>query len=153
MTLIFLVLLGLFLLFLELFVVPGVTFVGIAGALFLGAAIYFIFDLYGSSYGILSLILTSILSAAVIYRSVKTRFWKKFSLNQAIDAKVNEIENIEALIGQQGKALSALRPSGKALINGQLLEVQVADGFVDAASVIEVVSVNDKKVYVKPINK
>lgn len=153
MTLIFLVLLGLFLLFLELFVVPGVTFVGLAGALFLGAAIYFIFDLYGSSYGILSLVLTSILSAFVIYRSVKTRFWKKFSLNEAIDAKVNEIDDIEALQGQQGKAISALRPSGKAMIHGKLIEVQVADGFVDAGTAVEVVLISDQKVYVKPINK
>ncbi len=151
LTLAFLILLGLFLLFVELFVVPGITFVGIIGTLLLAVAIYFIFDMYGQTAGISSLVAVTGLSGFVIYRSVQTRFWKRFSLKDAIESKVNDRAAGEITVGMEGETISALRPMGTARFHGTTYEVQIADGMLDAGHKIVVVNADDQKIIVKPI--
>jgi len=151
LTLVFLLVLGLLLLFLELFVVPGVTFVGIAGALFLGVAIYYIFSIYGTLAGVISVTVLSLVSAYVIVRSIRTRFWRRFSLKEAIDSKVNVVEVGEIAMGMQGVAVSALRPMGTARFHNKLYEVLAEDGLIDSGQAIQVVSFNDQKIIVKPL--
>lgn len=151
LTLVFLIVLGLLLLFLELFVVPGVTFVGIAGAIFLAVAIYHIFSLYGTAVGLISVAVLSLLSVYVIVRSIRTRFWRRFSLKEAIDSKVNVVEAGEIMVGMQGEAISALRPMGTARFHNKLYEVLTEEGLIDSGQAVVVVSFNDQKIIVKPL--
>ncbi len=150
-TLVFLLALGLLLLFLELFVVPGVTFVGIAGTLFLGVAIFYIFSIYGAVTGWLSVAAITLLSAFVIVRSIRSRFWTKFSLKDAIDSKVNVLDAGEITVGMQGEAVSALRPMGTARFQNKLYEVLAEDGLINSGQAVEVVGFSDQKIIVKPL--
>lgn len=151
LTLVFLIVLGLLLLFLELFVVPGVTFVGIAGALFLGVAVYYIFDIYGAIVGWLSVAVLTLLSTYVIVRSIRSRFWRRFSLKEAIDGKVNEVAFGEIYPGLEGLTISSLRPMGTARFNNKPYEVMAEDGLVDSGKAVVVVSYTDQKIIVKPL--
>lgn len=151
LTLVFLLVLGLLLLFLELFVVPGVTFVGIAGTIFLGVAIFYIFAIYGAVTGWLSVAAISLFSAFVIVRSIRSRFWTKFSLKEAIDSKVNVVAAGEITVGMEGVTVSALRPMGSARFQGKLYEVQVEDGLIDSGQAVVVVGYVDQKIIVKPL--
>ena len=150
LTLVFLLVLGLLLLFLELFVVPGVTFVGIAGTIFLGVAIFYIFSIYGAVAGWLSVAVITLLSVFVIVRSIRSRFWTKFSLKEAIDGKVNVVEAGEISMGMEGVTVSALRPMGTARFHGKMYEVQVEDGLIDSGKAVVVVGYADQKIIVKP---
>ncbi len=150
-TLIFLVLLGLFLLFLELFIVPGVTFVGIAGIILLGFGIYYVYALYGALVGNISLLVTGALSVFVIVRSVKTRFWKRFSLDEQIDAKANELP-VSIQLGETAVTLSRMRPSGTIKIHDFEVEAELIDGFAEPGTAVEIVSVDGMKILVKKLN-
>ncbi len=150
-TLIFLVLLGLFLLFLELFIVPGVTFVGIAGIILLGFGIYYVYELYGALVGNISLLVTGALSVFVIVRSVKTRFWKRFSLDEQIDAKANELP-VSIQLGETAVTLSRMRPSGTIKMHDFEVEAELIDGFAEPGTAVEIVSVDGMKILVKKLN-
>jgi len=152
LTIIFLILLGLLLLFAELFVVPGMTVVGIAGLLFLGAGVWFTYDAYGFFAGNIALILTICLSAVVLIRSFRSRFWEKFQLKDAINSKANnddEQDENPIAVSEHGLALSALRPTGTARFGKRVREVECISGFAAAGQAITVVRREGNRIYVK----
>ena len=55
------------------------------------------------------------------------------------------------LVGQRGITVTALRPSGIALVDGRRVDVATEAEFVDKGSEIEVVSVNGVKILVKKV--
>ena len=67
----------------------------------------------------------------------------------AIDGKANVLEEGAVKIGDSGKTISRLNPTGKALINKLPLEVQTQDGFIDEEKDIVVTKVLQNKIYVK----
>lgn len=151
-TLIFLVLLGLFLLFLELFIVPGVTFVGIAGIILLGFGIYYTYELYGALVGNISLLVTGALSVFVIVRSVKTRFWKRFSLNEQINSKANELP-FTFQPGETALTVSRMRPQGTIKLHEFEVVAELIDGFAEPGTAVEIVSVDGMKILVKNLTQ
>lgn len=151
-TLIFLVLLGLFLLFLELFIVPGVTFVGIAGIILLGFGIYYTYELYGALVGNISLLVTGALSVFVIVRSVKTRFWKRFSLNEQINSKANELP-FTIQPGETAVTVSRMRPQGTIKLHEFEVEAELIDGFAEPGTAVEIVSIDGMKILVKNLTQ
>ncbi|MDQ0507600.1 NfeD-like C-terminal, partner-binding [Aedoeadaptatus ivorii] len=54
-------------------------------------------------------------------------------------------------VGDRGRSVSPLRPSGTAEIDGKRLSVQSVTGFVDANRPLEVVSVTGNQIYVKEV--
>lgn len=149
-VLIFVIALGLLLLFAELFIVPGLTFVGIAGALLLGVGVWQVYELYGMLTGHLALFFMSVLSGWVVWKSFKTRFWKKFELHQQIDGKTAEdAEALGLTPGQVGKCITALRPQGTAKFGELQVEVESLGGWVDKGTEIEIALIEGKKVFIK----
>lgn len=150
LVLIFVIALGFLLLFAELFIVPGVTFVGIAGTLLLGVGVWQIYELYGTITGHLSLLVMLLLSTWVIWKSFKTRFWKKFELHQQIESKsAEDAEQLGLQPGQAGKATTALRPQGTVKFGAIQVEVESLSGWVDRGSVVEISHLEGKKVFIK----
>lgn len=152
LTIVFLILLGLLLLFAELFVVPGVTIVGIAGLLFLGAGVWFTYDAFGFWAGNIALVLTIGVSAVVLIRSFRSRFWEKFQLTDAINSKANDDDEKDenpVALDEIGLALSALRPTGTARFGKRIREVECISGFAAAGQSIQVIRREGNKIYVK----
>jgi membrane-bound ClpP family serine protease len=152
LTIVFLILLGLLLLFAELFVVPGMTVVGIAGLLFLGAGVWFTYDAFGFLAGNISLVLTIGVSAVVLIRSFRSRFWEKFQLTDAIKSKANDDDEKDenpVALDEMGLALSALRPTGTARFGKRIREVECISGFAAAGQSIQVIRREGNKIYVK----
>lgn len=149
-VLLFAILLGLALLFAELFIVPGVTVVGVAGLLFLGVGVWQIYEQYGNTAGHLSLVVLSLVSAWVVWKALRTKFWKNFELNQQIDSKTTaDAEALGLVSGQEGKAMSALRPMGKARFGTTEVEVESVDGWIDQGLNVKIVALEGQKVFVK----
>jgi membrane-bound ClpP family serine protease len=150
LVILFVIALGLLLLFAELFIVPGVTFVGLAGALLLGLGVWHIYEQYGTLTGHLALLVLSILSGWVIWRSFKTRFWKKFELQQQIVGKsAVDAETLGLVPGQLGKAMTALRPQGTVKFGTLQIEVESLSGWVDKGTEVEIAQLEGKKVFIK----
>lgn len=150
LVLIFVIALGLLLLFAELFVVPGVTFVGLAGAILLAVGVWQVYEMYGALTGHLSLLVMSLLSGWVVWKSFKTRFWKKFELHQQIDSKTaDDASELGLQPGQSGKAITALRPHGTVKFGNLQIEVESLSGWVDRGMEVEIAHLEGKKVFIK----
>lgn len=149
-VLLFVISLGLALLFAELFVVPGVTFVGIAGALLLGVGVWQVYEQYGAVAGHISLLLMALASTWVVWKSLKTRFWRNFELVQQIESKSSpDAADLGLIIGQEGKTITALRPQGTVKFGQMQVEVESVDGWIDQGKTVVISFLEGKKIFIK----
>lgn len=154
---------GVILLVVELFVVPGFGFVGISGILAiifsLGAALVGNVGLDFPELELISqaiwtlaitLVLTILLISSLARYLPENRLFSKLVLSESTDTASGYLTYTEHddLLGLQGKALSSLRPAGTVLIDGKRYDV-VSDGdFIDKGQEVKVVEVVGGKVIV-----
>lgn len=151
-TVISLILFGLFLVVAEIIFVPGTTLVGIVGFIFLITGIGFSFNYFGSETGWIIVGVTSVASGLILYYSFKVNVWSRFSLKSSIDSKVNEGELDALTVGAEGETVSALRPIGKAEIENKMYEVKTLGEYLDSGSKIRVIKIVSNQIIVEPIN-
>lgn len=151
-TVISLILFGLFLVVAEIIFVPGTTLVGIVGFVFLITGIGFSFNYFGSETGWTTVGITSVASGLILYYSFKANVWSRFSLKSAINSKVNEGELDLLVVGAEGQTVSALRPIGKAEIGNKMYEVKTLGEYLDSGSKIRIIKIESNQIIVEPIN-
>jgi membrane-bound ClpP family serine protease len=61
---------------------------------------------------------------------------------------MDQLEGIVIKDGDSGKSVSRLAPSGKAIINNEIVEVHTFGEFIDQEVEITVISVKDNKIFV-----
>ena len=151
MTLIItLLILGALLLFLET-LLPGMI-AGIIGFLCLMAAVILGYRDFGYQTG--SLILAGVLVGLVL----GTWCWLTFFPNSRVAKKfisqgaVGElgVEKLELLNGT-GVALTQLRPSGTAKINGKRVDVVTEGGLIERGTAVKVIAVEGARIVVREI--
>ena len=147
-AIVLLILLGIFLLMLEILFVPGMVF-GFISVILMLVGVIFTFKNYGTTAGIISLFSTGAATAAAVYWAFHSPLWKKIQVHSKIDGKANALADGKINIGDTGKTISRLNPMGKALINNMLVEVQVIEGFIDQDKDITVKKVEQNKIFVK----
>lgn len=152
-AIILLILLGLVLLLIEFAVIPGVTIAGIGGFLLLAASVYIAFTELGKTAGFITLLVVLILAPAMVYYFFKSRTGKKMILEKNIEGKVEWINNQKIVVGDTGKTIGRLAPTGKVRVNGEVVEAQSTGSFVDHNSEIRVVKILSNKLIVEPVNK
>ncbi|MEQ9405459.1 MAG: hypothetical protein RIM99_17850 [Cyclobacteriaceae bacterium] len=150
-TVIGLVLFGLFLLIAEIVFVPGTTIVGILGFLFSAYGIYLSFDYFGTSTGTIILIGAALLNVAALIVAFKGKSWERFSLKNSTTGKFNEGLNLNLKVGDIGQSISSLKPVGKALFDNQEVEVRSNGGYVNENVEIEILRIESKKIFVQPV--
>lgn len=143
-----LIILGLLLLLAEIFLIPGVGVAGILGvAALVGSSAYAFFEIGSTTGLIISAVNVAILIALTIY-ALRAKTWKKATLETNIDSKA--IAEVVVEVGQEGKTLTRLAPSGQALIGSKSIEVKALEGMIDPNVEVVVVLIDDSKIYVKP---
>lgn len=145
-----LMVLGLILLLLEMFLVPGISVAGVGGVLSVAASIYYSYQL-SSSVGNVSLVVGVIMIAFLAWLFFRSKAIDRMSLNSSIEAKVDLQTGHDINEGDLGITTSRLAPIGKAKINGQFVEVKSEAGFVDENTKIIVLKVLDTNILVKPV--
>ncbi len=151
-AIILLILLGLVLLLIEFAVIPGITVAGIGGFVLLAGSVYIAFSEYGNVAGFITLAFVLIASPALIYYLFKSRTGKKMILDSQIDGKMEyHLENIS--VGDIGKSIGRLAPSGKARVKGEIVEAQSTGSFIDHNTELKVVKILSNKIIVEPFNK
>lgn len=145
--------LGLILLFLEIFVIPGFGVVGILGLLSVFGSIFLS---YGSLYtALLSIMIAVILTVIflVIFwkRFKKSNTWRRFVLTTREDKEegYTGTGSYRELDGKEGVTLSLLRPVGIAQIDGERYDVVSEIGFIPVNTEIKVVKVEGNRIVVR----
>lgn len=139
---------GIVLIFLEVFAIPGTTIFGIFGAVLSAVAIYFAYKYLGTNAGHLSIIIGFV--AFVILFFVGKKFMDKsnFSLHKELTEKVNKFE-ANAAVGDTGIAHTDIKPNGKAVINNEKMEVYSNGEYITKGEKIEVIKIIQNKIFIK----
>lgn len=152
-AIILLILLGLLLLLIEFVIIPGVTIAGIGGFLLLAASVYMAFTKYGTGAGFLTLVLVLVASPLMIYYLFKSKMGKKMVLESQVDSTVDALDPEKIKVGDTGKTIGRLAPTGKARVNGEVVEAQSTGGYIDHNTEIRVLKILASKIIVEPLNK
>lgn len=143
--LIIILILGVVLLALEIVALPG----GVAGIFGLGLLVFGVWQsyiLWGESMGNTILIICTALTAILLVIFLKAKTWKRFSLNEESDSTVNQIDTKDITVGTVGRTIARLAPTGKALIEDQLVEVHAINKFIDPDRPIKVVGIEGYRI-------
>lgn len=143
-----LILVGLFLLIVEILFVPGMI-LGFIAVVLMITGIIFSYKDFGTTIGTVVLSGTAMATAAAVYWAFNSNTWKRLGVQSTVDGKANVIDTNAVRPGDTGKTISRLNPIGKASINNLTLEVQTQDGFIDEEKDIQVVKVFQNKIFVK----
>ena len=147
-----LVVFGLALIVAEIIFVPGTTLVGFLGFAFLILGTGLSFRYFGSTTGWITVGVTAVSSAVILYYSFSTNVWGKFSLKTSSDSKVNEGELDQLSVGVEGQTTSTLRPVGKAEINNKTYEVKTSGEYLETGKRVRVTKILSNQIFVEPIN-
>jgi len=154
---ILLFLVGLVLIIMEIFLIPGFGITGVLGI----AAIFASLVMASANFStaILTLagaLLLAIIIIAVTLKNRQTRkVWGKLILShkQETDKGYASLDlGLAAYMGKRGKAITTLRPAGTADIEGKRLDVVTSGEFIEAGSDIEVILVEGMRVVVRKSN-
>lgn len=145
-----LIVVGLILLMVEVIFIPGTTLVGLLGLVFVITGLIVSYTEFGSPTANYVLLATSVLGAAILYLSFRKGAWHKFSLKTSIDSKVNEGLTAEFKVGNEGVAVSVLRPMGSAEFSGKIIEVKTNGDYLASGTRVKIVQINANDILVEP---
>ncbi len=148
-----LIFLGFVLLLIEFAIIPGITIAGIGGFLLLGASVFMAFKEFGTVAGFLTLAFVLIASPILIAYFFKSKSAKKMILNSKIKGTVDTINEKKVKVGEVGKTIGRLAPTGKIKINGETVEAQSVGTFIDHNTEIVITKIQSNKIIVEPLNK
>ena len=147
---IILLILGVVLLALEIVALPGGV-AGFFGVLLMGVGVWQSYGRFGNQVGTIILICAIVLCLLMLILFMKAKTWQRFSLNEEVDSKVNQLEPA-VKAGTRGVTISRLAPTGKALIDGEQMEVHAVNKFIDPDRPIEVVSTEGYRIDVREVD-
>ncbi|UII21741.1 NfeD family protein [Fulvivirga ligni] len=150
-TVIALIIVGLGFIIVEVLFVPGTTFVGVLGFIAVAFGLYLGFTYFGMEPGIWLTAGSSVVLAISLYFSFKGKTWDKFSLKETISSKVNEGYAGALHVGDEGIAVSTLKPFGKAEFSEKLYEVKSLGNYLDSGTKIKIIKINTNNIFVEPI--
>ena len=149
-TVILLLVVGLALLAAEILVIPGFGLVGLLGiASTIGAGVVAFHEL-GPGWGVFALGGGLGLSGLFAWLLPRTAAGRDLVLGQNSRGMRAGDASLALLSGLEGEAVTTLRPSGSARVNGRVIDV-VTDGvYVEAGARVRVAKVEGSRVVVEP---
>lgn len=149
--------LGILLVALEIFIIPGFGIAGIAGILAIVISVILVFGNLQLALVSLSIAFTvSLLALILLWKRIrKTRFWNRLILSQTESKEegYRAPSNFNHLLGKQGQTLTPLRPAGTMIIDGTRYDVVSEGGFISENSYVEVVFSEGTRIVVREVTK
>lgn len=146
-----LILVGLVLIFAEILLIPGVGVAGILGLLSMGGSCFYAFYEFGNTTGAIITAVNVVLVVALAVWILRAKTWKRMALETNIDSKAVSSEASVLAVGDRGRTLTRLAPMGSARFGDYVIEVKALEGMMDPNVDVEVVLIEDNKIYVKPL--
>ena len=147
--------LGLILLMIETFVLPGFGLVGLLGFVGVAAGIIMAFgSLQAGLVGLTVALAGSILAVVLLWnRILHSRLFRKLVLSHREEQSLGYQgpRDFQHLLGKEGTTLTPLRPAGTAMIDGERYDVVSDGGYMDPNKPIKVIKVEGTRVVVREI--
>jgi membrane-bound serine protease (ClpP class) len=155
---------GVALILVEVFVIPGFGVAGIFGILLMIAGLFLalagqwplitmpdVFRAVFTLAGSVAMTIIALLGLSALLP--KTKAWSRLVLSEDQRRELGYSSHTlrEELVGKEGIALTTLRPSGTAIIDDNRVDVVSEGGYIDANKPIRVVGVEGIRVIVKEI--
>ena len=171
------ILLGVVLLLLEIFVIPGFGIAGIAGVVLILIGMFGTFvpsepgpwrvvpqlpaTWEAMKSAAMAMMIAVVLSAVAMWYIAKwlpeTTLGRQlvlsgeFARDQTFEAGTTAIETVAVDVADRGITLSMLRPAGKARLRGEVRDVVTQGEMIDQGAEIEVVSVSGNRIVVRAL--
>ena len=146
-----LILVGLVLIFAEILLIPGVGVAGILGLLSMGGSCFYAFYEFGNTTGAIITAVNVVLVVALAVWILRAKTWKRMALETNIDSKAVPSEASVLAVGDRGRTPTRLAPMRSARFGDYVIEVKALEGMLDPNVDVEVVLIEDNKIYVKPL--
>lgn len=145
-----LVLLGIILLLIEIFLLPGFGIAGIGGIAMMGGGVFYAYSYIGSLAGTITLLLSVLLLGGGFFWLIKSKSLKKIALTTNINSTIDNSDLKKLSKGDLGITISRLNPIGRVMFDGVMIEGKSFTGeMIDEDTEVEVVSVDSFNVVVK----
>jgi len=148
-----LILVGVSLIVAEVYLIPGLNIVGVLGALMVLFAVGVAFTQVGMFGGVMALLSATGLTSGAFWWLWSSGAWDRFILVASLkpDAKqlARDSDKRATYLGKRGTAVTPLRPTGIAEIDGDRIEVVTEGDFISAGSDIKVVAMDRRKYFVR----
>ena len=165
---IILFLIGVILLGVEILVLPGFGVAGVLGVVFVVTGLTFSmldndwFDFTGVGFNkvmqAMSIVLVSLVMGFILIVYISKRvleseagLFAKVALHATQDVSKGYVgvdAGLSSMVGRKGHAATVLRPSGKVLIDSELLDAMAEHGFIEKGESIEVVGISSGQLLV-----
>jgi membrane-bound serine protease (ClpP class) len=172
---IILFMLGLGLLAVEIFLIPGFGVIGISGIILIALSLIFSMQdfviphfswewtLMGRNAIVVSVGLLAAITgiAVIVLLGPKTKIFDRLTLKTQIDKTASEgsgwlndgsvQSDYSRLMGKTGKAVTTLRPIGKAEIEEEIYQVETDGSFIQTESEIKVIKIQGNNIIVRSV--
>lgn len=140
---------GLILILAEVIFVPGTTFIGIFGLVISLVGVAFAFANFepGTAWFITGV--AFLLNFAAIVYGFTSGVWNKFALKNTLKGGTFDGRTGGLYLGMEGKAISDLKPVGKASFGENIYEVKSEGGFITVGSKVEIIKIDNNIILVK----
>ncbi len=146
---------GVILLLVEIFLIPGFGITGISGIILIFVSIFLTLGggtraLY--SIGVVSAILL-ILFIILLILFPKLPIWKKLGLKERLETEkgYTAYTKMEELVGKEGFVITTLRPSGTIEIDGKKYDAISLGEFIEKNSKVKVIKIEGGKIIVEKL--
>ncbi|MFY0607247.1 MAG: hypothetical protein JXR10_11055 [Cyclobacteriaceae bacterium] len=153
LTVVGLILTGIFLVVAEIIFIPGIFIAGGIGALLSIYGVNLAYENFGEVGGHITLAGAVIGNIAAVALSLRGKSWERFSLKETHENKVNEDFQQEITVGDQGVTISSLKPYGKAIFDEVEVEVRSNGDFIEENTKVQVMNIESNRIFVNPIKQ
>lgn len=148
-----LIILGIFFMILEVYLIPGISIAGIGGVICMAGGIFLAYKDFGTNTGTLILGISVVVLGIALYWFFKSKTLDKMALKSEIDSKTEPFHGLNISVGDTGVTISRLAPIGKVLINGKTIEGRSENVMIDENTPIIVTEVGTYNVLVRALDK
>jgi len=152
-----LIIVGVLLIIAEVYLIPGLNVIGVLGALMMLAAVTMAFLQAGALGGFMAMGGASVVTGGAFWWLWRSGAWNRFILSSSLksDDKLvaKESEHRARYLGKKGVAVTPLRPTGVAEIEGERIEVVTEGDFISAGSNVKVVAMDRRKYFVRLVTE
>jgi membrane-bound ClpP family serine protease len=138
------------LMLLEIFLLPGITLAGIAGALFAIGGVAYAYTV-SIAIGNITLVSSLLVFGGLFFMMLRKNAFNRVALKTDIESKVSSPRETGLKVGDEGIALSRLAPIGKAKFHGITVEAKSLNDFIDEETPLVIVSIEGYNVIVDKI--
>jgi membrane-bound serine protease (ClpP class) len=137
-------------------IIPSGGILSLVAAGLIGYSLYLAFTTVSATAGYLFLAADAVILPLLVYVGLKLLEKSPVTLRRTLssrDGVTSQALNLESLIGKQGTAVTDLRPSGKALMEGKKVDVVTRGDYISKESKIIVMKVTGNQVIVEQLGR